>query len=150
VSLPVDEPMLNVAEKVDLADQPATTVESTNAPNATDDDWLRSRTSRLLDLVDVNDLPVVVPTQNIPALAMSSSAISALIPEPAVQVEDDFEGFSDHGEAEETTADIVDPTIEAIKASGRLFVRNLPYTATEDDLRKHFEKYGAVEEVRAH
>ncbi|RAL68185.1 hypothetical protein DID88_008892 [Monilinia fructigena] len=41
----------------------------------------------------------------------------------------------------------LDATLETIKASGRLFVRNLPYSATEDDLRKHFEQYGALEEI---
>jgi multiple RNA-binding domain-containing protein 1 len=41
-----------------------------------------------------------------------------------------------------------DPTIEAIKSNGRLFVRNLPYSASEDDLRRHFEPFGPLEEVR--
>ncbi|KAI9291291.1 RNA-binding domain-containing protein [Neoconidiobolus thromboides FSU 785] len=31
--------------------------------------------------------------------------------------------------------------------NGRLFVRNLPYTCTEDDLRKLFEKHGPLSEV---
>jgi RNA recognition motif-containing protein len=41
------------------------------------------------------------------------------------------------------------PTIDAIKENGRLFVRNLPYTASEDDLRELFAVYGTLEEVRA-
>lgn len=36
---------------------------------------------------------------------------------------------------------------EDISESGRLFVRNLSYTITEDELQKHFEKYGPVSEV---
>lgn len=31
--------------------------------------------------------------------------------------------------------------------SGRLFVRNLPYAATEEELEEHFKKYGTVSEV---
>lgn len=31
--------------------------------------------------------------------------------------------------------------------TGRLFVRNLPYTATEDDLREHFSKFGSVSQA---
>lgn len=31
---------------------------------------------------------------------------------------------------------------ESIAESGRMFVRNLTYTTTEDDIRKLFEKYG--------
>ena len=36
---------------------------------------------------------------------------------------------------------------EWIRETGRLFIRNLPYTATEDDLRKYFEPYGHLSEV---
>lgn len=34
-----------------------------------------------------------------------------------------------------------------VKKTGRLFVRNLPYTATEDDLREHFSKFGTVSQA---
>lgn len=34
-----------------------------------------------------------------------------------------------------------------IADTGRLFVRNLPYTCTEEDLRKLFEKFGPLSEV---
>lgn len=43
-------------------------------------------------------------------------------------------------EEEETTKNLIADT-------GRLFVRNLPYTCTEDDLRKLFEKFGPLSEV---
>ena len=36
---------------------------------------------------------------------------------------------------------------EAPEDSGRLFIRNLPYSATEDDLRKHFEDHGSISDV---
>ncbi|XP_076648162.1 putative RNA-binding protein 19 [Halictus rubicundus] len=36
---------------------------------------------------------------------------------------------------------------ESIAESGRMFVRNLSYTTTEDDIRKLFEKYGPLTEV---
>ncbi|XP_076290361.1 putative RNA-binding protein 19 [Lasioglossum baleicum] len=36
---------------------------------------------------------------------------------------------------------------ETIAESGRMFVRNLSYTTTEDDIRKLFEKYGPLAEV---
>lgn len=36
---------------------------------------------------------------------------------------------------------------ETIAESGRMFIRNLSYTTTEDDIRKLFEKYGLLTEV---
>lgn len=36
---------------------------------------------------------------------------------------------------------------ESIAESGRMFIRNLSYTATEDDIRKLFEKYGPLTEI---
>ncbi|KAF8926504.1 hypothetical protein BGZ58_011124, partial [Dissophora ornata] len=43
-------------------------------------------------------------------------------------------------EEEENTKNLIADT-------GRLFVRNLPYTCTEDELRKLFEKFGPLSEV---
>ncbi|KAG8385072.1 hypothetical protein BUALT_Bualt03G0003500 [Buddleja alternifolia] len=36
---------------------------------------------------------------------------------------------------------------EEILESGRLFIRNLPYTATEEELGDHFSKYGNISQV---
>ncbi|XP_029042340.2 probable RNA-binding protein 19 [Osmia bicornis bicornis] len=36
---------------------------------------------------------------------------------------------------------------ESVAESGRMFIRNLSYTITEDDIRKLFEKYGPLTEV---
>jgi multiple RNA-binding domain-containing protein 1 len=44
--------------------------------------------------------------------------------------------------------DDVVPPAEMIADTGRLFVKNLPYTCTEEDLRKLFEKFGPLSEVR--
>jgi len=38
--------------------------------------------------------------------------------------------------------------VDTIMESGRLFVRNLPFSATEDELAAMFESYGSVEQVR--
>jgi multiple RNA-binding domain-containing protein 1 len=39
------------------------------------------------------------------------------------------------------------PPEESIGETGRLFVRNLPYICTEDDLRKEFVTFGPLAEV---
>ena len=37
--------------------------------------------------------------------------------------------------------------VETVGESGRIFVRNLPYTATEDDITSLFSKYGPLSET---
>lgn len=142
--LPVStEPISAVTEPVVSAEGEKIIPEPT-APDATDDDWLRGRTSRLLDLMDPDDIPTaqaapvgktVVPIaetiQKVPKLDNSQ--------EPP-QAEEQWEGIEDEKP---------DPTLEAIKSNGRLFVRNLPYSATEDDLREHFAAHGTLEEVQS-
>lgn len=109
---------------------------------ATDEDWLRSRTNRLLDLVDSAD-----------TFKRNGSDSSKLLPSEEVIMPEEIEGITvqqviaEQAIEEEIPLDNLDPTIEAIRASGRLFVRNLPYSAKEVDLRKHFETYGTLEEV---
>ena len=117
------------------------------APNATDDDWLRSRTNRLLDLVDPDTMQEV-------QFANKEEAQSVFTTEPAAPVS--VEPASSSKEVklpeEDSTpvgepSDKPDPVLEEISKNGRLFVRNLPYTATEEDLRRHFEPFGPLEEV---
>ena len=38
-------------------------------------------------------------------------------------------------------------TVESIAESGRLFIRNLPYTTTEEELTELFEEYGQLSEI---
>lgn len=126
-----------------ISEQPIISAEAVAeplVPNATDDDWLRSRTNRLLDLMDPEDIVGGriggSTSQNIEAVAETSASVEG-------PVNLDEETIEEEQEEEEKP----DPTIEAIKSNGRLFVRNLPYSASEDDLRQHFEPYGALEEV---
>ena len=112
----------------------------------TDDEWLRSRTNRLLDLVDPNDIVIEQGAQPMP---MTDVAEQPLINQPERPNKDELP-VPETLEVEEIEEEQEDATIEAIRSSGRLFVRNLAYTATEQDLREHFEQYGSLEEVRMH
>lgn len=120
------------------------------APNASDDDWLRSRTNRLLDLMDPEDIvggSIPNPTsQNIKVVAETRVSADEPADEP-VDPNDKPPEETLEGEKEQEEEEKPDPTIEAIKTNGRLFVRNLPYSASEDDLRKLFEPFGSLEEV---
>ncbi|KAJ1961108.1 Multiple RNA-binding domain-containing protein 1 [Dipsacomyces acuminosporus] len=54
------------------------------------------------------------------------------------------DGVATAGEAE---SGVKSKTVAQIEDTGRLFLRNLPYLATEDDLRKAFEQFGPLAEV---
>jgi len=129
---PVSLPTQAVEETSTAEDQPMVDI---SAVNTTDDDWLRSRTNRLLDLMDPEDIA--------PAQTANVEVVTAA-DEPIVEEEEPAE---EQDEIVEEEQEKPDPILEAISANGRLFVRNLPYTATEEDLRKHFEPYGSLEEV---
>lgn len=140
------------AEDVPSADA-AETAQPSVGQDATDDDWLKSRTNRLLDLVDPEE--AVAANANAPSNA-DGQTVDEKAPAEAdshdVEMKDEEtptqQPSAEKPSPQEPAAESTDATIEAIRRSGRLFGRNLPYTATEDDLRAHFEKYGALEEVR--
>lgn len=121
--------------------------EDSQLPPATDNDWLRSRTSRLLGLVDDDDAQRASKdighgqgARKGEALANREERSSSRSVDVAVQPDVDAEG--------NPGADAADSTEQA---TNRLFVRNLAYTATGDDLRLHFERldHGTIEEVRS-
>lgn len=121
-----------------------------NVPNATatsDVDWLRSRSSRLLGLVDDDDaigsakLPQDGEKQKSENPQQSGSGDRS---DASVQAIEDVD-------EEEPTQTAPPPQFKkdgTANGHGRLFVRNLTYTTTEDNLREHFQSYGELEEVR--
>lgn len=113
----------------------------------TDEAWLRSRTSRLLGLEEAEDPPDLT-TQ---AVSDEEEEAERYNPpkkpgqNPSAGQDITTEGPAATGEL--TPISSVDPSINDNSASERLFVRNLSYTTTEEDLRSHFETYGAITEV---
>ena len=122
------------------------------AVSVSDKDWLRSKTRRLLDLVDEDEEVAAGhsehsrgdgPMSSVPARADSdeqersdtrrgdSNAQEGL---PEETIDGDHASHKDSGEAQLT--------------SGRLFLRNLSYAATVDDIHQSFSPYGALTEVR--
>ncbi|KAE8396655.1 putative pre-rRNA processing protein Mrd1 [Aspergillus alliaceus] len=108
-----------------------------------DADWLRSKTSRLLGLLDEEEQAEF-------DFATPKATTST---EPEAKVKADYK-------AEETAASPpvvdtekptkvpeVDTNIENIRISARLFVRNLPYDTRESDLEPVFSPFGKLEEI---
>lgn len=113
---------------------------------ADDDDWLRNRTNRLLDLADEDD---IIPIRPRPTTADTTNRED---PGPAALEKVDTTGKNTDavpGENAQEGTDSQDAaTLNAIRKTARIFCRNLPYDATAEDLRAHFERFGEVEEVR--
>lgn len=136
-AMDIDKPSLPQGDQVEEGAQPTT--EQDTVMN--DDDWMRSRTSRLLGLADEQEEEEATATSR-PShtVATSPSPEPALQPEPAAK-EEEFEGFEDE------TTQPMDDVEEKVRASQRLYLRNLSYATREDDLRTAFAGFGNLEEV---
>lgn len=126
----VEEDSIGKDDAEDAPDIPAN-----GAGPISDADWLRSRTNRVLDIVedDEDDPPPPADLANVKEL------------------DNALEGGTgpDVTEAKDEEIPEAKPREEdKIRQTGRLFLRNLHYNVTEDDLREHFAKYGSLEEVR--
>ncbi|KAF2093404.1 multiple RNA-binding domain-containing protein 1 [Rhizodiscina lignyota] len=134
-------------EDVDM--QPEETAADKEMPNAGEDDepptavsdadWLRSRTSRLLGLVEDDEEK---SHENAISEDENEGKGSQKLATSAHHTQNEPTAAGEEEEKETLNADET-----AIRQSNRLFVRNLPYSITEDDLRKHFTPYGELEEV---
>ena len=121
------------------------------APAASDADWLRSRTSRLLGLIDDDDSMMASNTlaNGVDSSKVNEAPINVSVTrkssDASVQTNTEDVGL---GTEETATEKIPEDLLETIKTNtGRLFVRNLSYTVSENDLRAQFGSYGDLEEV---
>lgn len=115
---------------------------------ASDADWARSRTSRLLGLLDDED----EDTTNEPRSRDVASDIEFTIERPAGLEAPAVESSmptppSDEHEVEHESKENVNADIQAVRSSMRLFVRNLSYDVQEEDLEAEFASYGTLDEV---
>jgi len=116
--------------------------------NASDADWLRSRTSRLLGLIDDEDDVKVVNTPG-PDVVEEIEVAGQPQPDATKQISDTGSQtaeklFGSH----EATARSLEVSVEEPISTARLFVRNLSYVSSQDDLRDYFSQHGDVSEVR--
>ncbi|TQS39162.1 hypothetical protein Golomagni_00317 [Golovinomyces magnicellulatus] len=119
----------------------AASTEKTAISSLTDEEWLRGRTNRLLDLVEPEDTIEKVskdePKPDIELKLADTISIPTPIEERKVSTSAQ-EPISDCGNNLDT---------EFLKKSARIFVRNLPYSATEEDLQNHFSSSGIPKQI---
>lgn len=130
----------------DMEDESSIAAQAPNEP-VSDSDWLRSKTSRLLGLLDEDEqaeLNHSIPAETETVVAGRPATTSTPVSADA----DD----ADAGASTETVVSQQpkhDENIDLIRKSARLFVRNLPYDATEGDIEPIFIPFGRIEEVCA-
>lgn len=123
---------------------------------STDADWMRSRTSRLLGLLDDDEEDAAGQATQKPepeefSKSNAKNDINSSLSESQSRAADaPVEGKSvgiTNTETPKDSPDMESSERQAIGQSGRLFLRNLAYTITEDDLRSLFDPNHKVDEV---
>ena len=142
----------NTSTSIDADEVILKTDTQSPSAGATDLDWMRSRTSRLLSLVEDDEDENTASTQaklNSPIVPDEASKYgSQVIDDQAESGERSEQVHTSAMPATETlTEEAVTADVAAIKASGRLFLRNLAYSVTEEELRTCFSPFGTLEEV---
>jgi multiple RNA-binding domain-containing protein 1 len=128
---PVDED----EEMMDIGELPQAS--AGDGGPVSDADWLRSRTNRVLDLVEDGEGPTR-------PVAQPTTAPDEQIKAPDIEVEPTGPSKPEEIEVEE----VIPSEEDKIRQTGRLYLRNLHFDITEDDIRDHFSKHGSLEEVR--
>lgn len=136
VTAPISSTEEAPAEDVDAAMSDAPDSAAVDQPPTTDDDWLRSKTNRLLDLVEDDDVPVA------PASAPSKPAAEKR--DYPVAAEQQAQPTQP---ADEPVVAAAPSEEDKIRETGRLYLRNLHFEVAEEDIRNHFSKYGSLDEV---
>ncbi|KAJ5629984.1 hypothetical protein N7528_003641 [Penicillium herquei] len=155
-STEVPEPMVVDHSGEDGKEENPDQAEEETGP-VSDMDWLRSKTSRLLGLLDEDEQAEFEERKaeepiksRSPSVDESRSAQIERIssPPPATNVDEVDEPVDDADEPEE---DEISPeqakNIDLIRSSARLFLRNLSYELTEADLQPLFSPFGKTEEI---
>ena len=140
----ISKAVTEVKEQENIEDHAQTGYQEGLAVN--DEDWLRSRTSRLLGLLDDNEGAIDGATE----LQVSSDfRVEKRRPPSPAHNDTSSQTDAEDTEAPEITEAIPPAQVEDMPRSSRLFVRNISYTATEEDLRAHFEaaNKGVIDEV---
>ncbi|KAJ5586796.1 uncharacterized protein N7459_002561 [Penicillium hispanicum] len=143
------QPMVVDQSNEETAAQDDTDAPATETAPVSDMDWLRSKTSRLLGLLDEDEQAEFEERKaNEPAESQSpiDESRNAVIENIGSQPATNEENEENEDDAAQTTPE-QDANIDLIRVSARLFLRNLAYDLTEADLQPLFAPYGKLEEI---
>ncbi|CAN9329759.1 unnamed protein product [Alternaria alternata] len=108
-----------------------------------DADWLRSRTNRVLELVEDDEAPSNATVATVPQETAPQTHVTAAPSPGVVEAQPELQP-----QAEKQPDNAAAPDEEdKIRETGRLYLRNLHYEVTEDEIKEQFSKHGALEEV---
>ena len=145
--IPKGDPITEVERAAANADEPMEDVQHEPAAEqgpVSDADWLRSRTNRVLELVEDDEDPSTVHSDKLPpSQPKADEHASPEATEEPVQPQEPREPPEEHVE----DAAPSEEEENKIRETGRLYLRNLHFEVTEDELREQFSKHGALEEV---
>ncbi|CAK7901082.1 multiple RNA-binding domain-containing protein 1 [[Candida] anglica] len=133
-----EEVMMSLSEVPETKPMETTEVDE----NATDLDWLKARRRHMRD-------SEMTPEEKASTDATSNGASSSA-PIDTTNSESNVDSESTSKPRVAPTFTKPDPTAnfeEKISETGRLFIRNILYTSTEEEFRNLFQKYGQLEEV---
>ena len=127
----------DIAMKVDQEETKAEMGDEPKDKNiqTSDSDWLRGKTSRLLDLVEERDNAV-----NSKSLPISTGFIEPARLEPGPPDTRDSKSDDEPLDLAQDAGSISIP-------NARLFIRNLPFSTSDESLRDTFAPYGRISEV---
>ena len=112
-------------------------------PNVSDLDYLKSKMKKTDDMEVVNIHPSRLAT------LQSSGAIDKdnIVNSYDKPVQEDEREASPELQMDEKKVEKEIPLAELIADTGRLMLRNLPFSCTSDDVETHFKKFGPIAEV---
>lgn len=141
-------------QSADLANEAEIVPEQTLAHTSTKDeaavsdaDWARSRTSRLLGLLDEDEDNEEDLHKDVADRATASPASDREPEKGETGKRQAAESQNSMPKPPSDNAEGRSPDVERVRSTMRLFVRNLPYDVKEEDLEVVFEPYGSLEEV---
>ncbi|KAF2236025.1 multiple RNA-binding domain-containing protein 1 [Viridothelium virens] len=112
-----------------------------------DDDWLRNHTNRVLDLVD-EDMEQSARHQDTSSQAEEKKSELHVSERADDETNENGEHPEDLEGPHRPRTDLGgNADVDTIMSTGRLFVRNIAYDATANDLKSRFQDFGNLDEV---